>query len=134
MPNFGIDFSDPATQRTLAYYLAGMGRTIAGDQGVGGFLGGATQDLIRAQNFRDLIQSLQTQPTALTPTQPGVGAGVAPTPTSPPSATTTTTGTPATTGKAGTNKIMFEGTNLDDIARLLSGMTVGTTGNFGLPR
>jgi len=116
MPDFGINFSDPATQRTLAYYLAGMGSTIAGNQGVGGFLGATTQDLIRAQNLRNLIQTLSGQPTQ--PTQP-TQAGQA--------------GTTPTT-KAGTNKISFEGTNLDDIAKLLSGMTVSGAGNFVLPR
>jgi len=116
MPDFGINFSDPATQRTLAYYLAGMGSTIAGNQGVGGFLGATTQDLIRAQNLRNLIQTLSGQPAQPTqPTQTGQ-AGTTP------------------TTKAGTNKISFEGTNLDDIAKLLSGMTVSGAGNFVLPR
>ncbi len=94
----------PDTLNTLVFLLAGAGSEIAGNQGVPGFLGKTTQDLVRAQNFQKLLQG-GTGGTNKTQNQ---------------NQATTTPKTPAPLDK---NKITFEGSKLEDITSALSGMS-----------
>ena len=126
MPDLGIDFGDPETKRALIFFLAGLGRSIGQGQGVAESLGAGTQSLIKAQNLQNLIKTLSGETTAL----------AAPTP------------TPSVAGEAGkvggpkgvASKITFEGSDLSDIGKILSGINIqetplaAGTPNFLLPR
>ena len=134
MPDLGIDFSNPETKRALIFFLAGLGRSIGQGQGVAETLGAGTQGLIKAQNLQNLIKTLSGEaPTAAATTaQPATPA----------------TTTPSVTGEAGkvggpkgvASKITFEGSDLSDIGKILSGINIQETpsptgiSNFLLPR
>ena len=132
MPDLGIDFSNPETKRALIFFLAGLGRSIGQGQGVAEMLGGGTQNLIKAQNLRNLVESLKVEPSALAaaPAKPTTAQG------------------PSVTGEAGkvggpkgvASKITFEGSDMSDIGKILSGINIQETpsptgiSNFLLPR
>lgn len=133
MPDLGIDFGDPETKRALIFFLAGLGRSIGQGQGVAESLGAGTQSLIKAQNLQNLIKTLSGETTALAAPTP---TAAAPTP------------APSVTGEAGkvggpkgvASKITFEGSDLSDIGKILSGINIqetplaAGTPNFLLPR
>lgn len=99
----------PDALNTLVFLLAGAGREIGGNQGLAEVFGGTAQDLVKAQNFQNLLKG-------------GVGG-------TPQSQATTTPKTPGTGGGAGgvapldKNKITFEGSKLEDITSALSGLS-----------
>lgn len=110
----GFNLSDPATQRALFSLLGGLGSEIGGNQGVAGVLGGFAQDLVKAENFRNLIRTLGG-------TDAGAGA-----PTTP---KTTKPTTPGTAGTVPRSKVMIEGGDMTEVGKMLSGLTLAQEGS-----